>query len=307
MKKQRSESREHIKRSLWQQNRFLILRRLTQVFFLGLFLAGPWAGIWLVKGTLSGSLTLDILPLTDPFLLLQTMLTGHWPELTGLLGGVIVVLAYMVLGGRLYCSWVCPMNIVTDAAGWLHRKLDLKKGWQPKRQTRLYMLVTVMLLAMGTGSLAYELVNPVTMLHRGLVFGMGFVWGVVVIVFLFDTFVSRHGWCGHLCPMGAFYGLLNHKSLLRVSASNREACDDCMDCFEVCPENHVISPALRGKGEQTPLILSRDCTDCGRCIDVCDLNVFEFTHRFNTKINHHNENEPGRVDPVTSFAKGAQQ
>jgi len=94
--------------------------------------------------------------------------------------------------------------------------------------------------------------------------------------------VSRRGWCGHLCPMGAFYGLLGHISILRVSAKKRQACNDCMDCFVVCPEPHVITPALRGADTQTgPLILSGDCTNCARCIDVCSKDVFAFDFRFN--------------------------
>ncbi len=295
---------ERPKHGWLRRNRFLLLRRGVQLFTLALFLAGPWAGLWIVKGTLTSSMTLGVLPLTDPFLMLQALVSGHWPELTGIIGVAIVVGSYAVFGGRIYCSWVCPMNVVTDSANWVHRMLGLKKGWQPKKQTRYWVMAMTLLVAAGTGSLAYELVNPVTMLHRGLVFGMGFAWASVVMVFLFDVFVSRHGWCGHLCPMGAVYGLLNTQSLLRVSAKNREACDDCMDCFEVCPENHVISPALRGKGDDTPLILNRDCTACGRCIDVCDLDVFSFTHRFDTQLIQPTSIEPIQHDPAPIKAMG---
>ncbi|KIC38768.1 quinol dehydrogenase [Ruegeria sp. ANG-R] len=259
-------------------HKYLLLRRASQLFFLVLFLLGPWFGIWIVQGTLAGSLTLGVLPLTDPFVFLQSLIAGHWPELTAAIGAVIVLVAYALIGGRVYCSWVCPINPVTDGAHWLHRKLGLQKGWQPKRGTRLWIMVTVLIVSGLSGAIAWELVNPITMLHRGLVFGMGFVWAMVAAIFLFDLFVSRHGWCGHVCPVGAFYGLIGTKAMLRVSAANRSACDDCMDCYAVCPENHVISPALKGK--DTPLILSPDCTNCGRCIDICAEDVFKFTHRF---------------------------
>lgn len=273
-------------------HRFLILRRLSQLFFLGLFLIGPWFGIWWVAGNLAGSRTLEVLPLTDPFVLLQGMVAGHWPELTALLGAVIVLVAYALIGGRVYCSWVCPINPVTDAAHWLHEKLGLQKGWQPKRSTRFWIMGAALAVSAGTGMIAWELVNPVTMVHRGLVFGMGAAWGLVAVVFLFDLLVARRGWCGHLCPVGAFYGLVGAKSLLRVSAKNRVACDDCMDCYAVCPENHVISPALKGKPGSSPLILSPDCTNCGRCIDVCSVNVFNFTHRFDARV----AEKPPRAD-----------
>lgn len=265
-------------------HRFLLLRRASQLFFLALFLLGPWFGIWIVKGTLAGSLTLGIVPLTDPFVLSQSLAARHWPELTAIIGGVIVLASYALIGGRVYCSWVCPINPVTDAANWLHRRLDLPKGWQPKRHTRLWILASVLIVSALTGTIAWEIINPITMLHRGLIFGMGFVWAIVLAIFVFDLVLARHGWCGHVCPVGAFYGLLGRRAMLRVSAANRAACDDCMDCFAVCPENHVISPALRGKGESNPLILAPDCTNCGRCIDVCAVDVFHFTHRFDDRI-----------------------
>lgn len=265
-------------------HRYLLLRRISQAFFLLLFLAGPWFGIWIVQGTLAGSLTLGVLPLTDPFVALQSLVAGHWPTFTAALGALIVLALYALIGGRVYCAWICPINPVTDAAHWLHVKLGLQKGWQPKRQTRLWLLGAVLAVSALTGTIAWEVVNPITMLHRGLLFGMGAAWALVALVFLFDLLVSRRGFCGHLCPVGAFYGLLGHQSLLRVTAADRAACDDCMDCYAVCPENHVISPALKGKPGSTPLILSPDCTNCGRCIDVCAPQVFSFTHRLDTRV-----------------------
>lgn len=264
----------------WYAHRFLILRRISQVFFLSLFLLGPWFGIWWVKGNLSGSMTFAVLPLTDPFITVQSMIAGHWPELTGLIGALIVAVAYALIGGRVYCSWVCPINPVTDGAHWLHDRMDLKKGWQPKPGTRYWVLAMVLAVSVLTGTIAWEFVNPISMLHRGLIFGMGFAWAYVVAVFLFDLLVSRRGWCGHLCPVGTFYGLLGTRSVLRVTAAKRADCDDCMDCFAVCPEMQVITPALRGAEADTPIILSSDCTNCGRCIDVCAMDVFKFTHRF---------------------------
>ena len=53
-----------------------------------------------------------------------------------------------------------------------------------------------------------------------------------------------------------------------------------MDCFEVCPEPQVIKPALKGADQGIgPIILDANCTNCGRCIDVCDKDVFQFGFR----------------------------
>ena len=271
------------RRSLWQRQRWLILRRLSQASILLLFLAGPWFGLWLVKGNLSSSLTLDVLPLTDPLLLLQTLVTGHVPEATAFLGAALVTGFYLLVGGRVFCGWVCPVNIVTDAAAWLRRKLGIKTGRVPDADTRLWLLAGVLGVAAVTGRLAWEWVNPVSLLHRSLIFGLGGGLWMMAAIFLYDVLVASRGWCGHLCPMGAFYGLLGKKALVRVSASRRSACDDCMDCFAVCPEPQVIRPALKQVGQQSPLILASDCTTCGRCIDVCDKQVFKMTHRFDQR------------------------
>lgn len=280
-------------RSLLARNKWLLLRRASQLFFLGLFLAGPVAGIWIVKGTLASSLTLDILPLTDPFMLLQGLFAGHIPETAAITGALIVLAAYALIGGRVYCSWVCPINIVTDTAHFLSERFDIPKGWQPARTLRYWMLGMTLVASAVTGVILWELVNPITLLHRGLLFSAGLAWFAVLAVFLFDLVVSRRGWCGHVCPVGAFYGLVGHFQLLRINARNRAACDDCMDCYAVCPEPHVITPALKGApGGLGSVILSADCTNCGRCIDVCSKRVFEFSSRFATT--QEEGAEPGR-------------
>jgi ferredoxin-type protein NapH len=266
-------------------HRWLILRRLSQFGILALFLVGPWFGWWLVEGNLSYSLTLGVLPLADPYVLLQSVLTGHAPERNAIVGVAIVLAFYLLVGGRVYCSWVCPVNLLTDAAAWLRMRLGLKGGAHLSRATRYWILGMTLLLAALTGTIAWELINPVSMMHRGLIFGLGMAWTVLLAVFLLDLFVIQRGWCGHLCPVGAFYSLLGHYSLLRVTAVQRKQCNDCMDCFAVCPEHHVIRPALKGSVQGLgPVILSANCTNCGRCIDVCSKDVFEFGSRFNNPV-----------------------
>jgi ferredoxin-type protein NapH len=262
-------------------HKWLLLRRLSQLGILALFMAGPLLGIWIVKGNLAASLTLDTLPLTDPYVLLQSMLSGVIPETSAILGLVIVLAFYMVIGGRVYCAWVCPVNMLTDLAAWLRRKLGLRATSQISRSTRFWMLgMTLLLPLLVSGGIIWELVNPVSMAFRGIVFGMGAGWLILLAVFLFDLLVAKDGWCGHICPVGAFYNLVGSKSLLKVNAANRRACDDCNECFAICPEPHVIRPALKGaKQGLGPVILSSDCTNCGRCIDVCGKQVFAFGSR----------------------------
>lgn len=261
-------------------HKWLLLRRFNQVGILALFLVGPWYGLWIVKGNLSFSYTLNILPLADPYVLLQSLVTRHVPEKLALIGVAIVVSFYLLVGGRTYCSWVCPVNLVTDLANWLRARLGLKGGAHVSRQARYWILVMTLVAAAVSGTIAWEMVNPVTMMHRGMIFGIGLAWAVLLAVFLLDLFVMRHGWCGRLCPVGAFYSLIGKFSLLRVKLPARAACNDCMDCFAVCPEQQVIRPALKAIGGAPPLILEANCTNCGRCIDVCSKDVFSFGTRF---------------------------
>ena len=269
----------------WLSRKWLVLRRTSQLVILALFLAGPWFGAWIVKGNLNYSYTLGILPLTDPYVLLQSLVAGHRPEKLALIGVAIVVAFYFLVGGRVYCSWVCPLNLVTDFAAWLRERLGIKGGAHISRHARFWILGLTLAMAAVTGTIAWELVNPVSMLHRGLFFGLGAAWMAVVGVFLFDLFVMNRGWCGHLCPVGAFYSLLGRRSLLRVAARQRAACNDCNDCFVVCPEPLVIrAPLKNGDKGVGPVILSSQCTNCGRCIDVCSKDVFTFGTRFSNSV-----------------------
>ncbi|WP_135075340.1 quinol dehydrogenase ferredoxin subunit NapH [Terasakiella sp. SH-1] len=268
-------------------HKWLILRRLSQLTFIAVFLVGPFTGFWLVKGTLASSLTLDVLPLTDPFIFLQSLVAGHMMEASALIGAGIVLLTYFVVGGRIYCSWVCPINVVSDAAGWLRRKLGWKKtGIRLSRGTALWVTGGVLVTSLITGTLAWEFLNPVTILHRSIVFGaFGTVGLIALLIFLIELVGGDNIWSSRLCPVGGFYALIGKVSLIKVSARNRKACNDCMDCYTVCPESHVISPALKGeKDEKGPVILSGDCTNCARCMDVCAEDVFEFSLRTKNKL-----------------------
>ena len=223
-------------------------------------------------------------PLSDPFVLLQSLVAGHMPARPALIGAAIVVLFYVLVGGRAYCAWVCPINPLTDLAAWLRTRLGAPRAVRIDRGVRYAVLAAALAAAAATGSVAWELVNPVSMLHRGLLFGVGIAWLIVLAVFLLDLLFAHRGWCSHLCPVGAFYSLLAVPSPLRVIAARRSECNDCMDCFAVCPEMHVIKPALKGERHGAgPVIRSPNCTNCGRCIDVCSKKVFRFGLRWENK------------------------
>ncbi len=273
--------REAAQKKGWlQAQKWLLLRRISQLGILGLFLLGPLAGIWIVKGSLSASETLGFLPLSDPLIILQSFIAGHTIAVKALIGTLLVITLYVLTGGRAYCSWVCPINMLTDGTAWLNRRLDLNRSFNLSRSVRYWLLAAILVMAYISGAIIWEWLNPVTIFQRGLLFGMGLGWIMVGAILFLDTFVVKRGWCGHLCPVGAFYSLLGFFSFLRVKAAQREQCTDCMDCFTVCPEPQVIRPALKGDKNSSSVILSNNCINCGRCIDTCPHNVFRFSKRF---------------------------
>ncbi|HHF3269112.1 TPA: quinol dehydrogenase ferredoxin subunit NapH [Vibrio diabolicus] len=263
----------------WRAHRFLILRRLCQFTIIALFMAGPTLGI--LTGNLSSSMLLDTVPLSDPLIVLQALATGHVPEFNALLGVVIVVAFYAILAPRAFCAWVCPLNIETDLAAWLRRKFNIKASYRWSPVIRYWLIPVLMLGSALSGAILWTWLDPVAALHRGLVFGMGAGWVLIALVFVLDLLLVEHGWCGHLCPLGATYGVIGRKSLLRVTAVRREDCTKCMDCFYVCPEPEVLRQPLK-EGDRR--IMDQNCISCGRCLDVCPEHVFEFKNRLSVKV-----------------------
>lgn len=264
--------------------RFLALRRVSQVSILFLYFAANAYGLKVLQGTLSASLLFGTIPLADPFAILQMLSAGAVLAFDVLIGGLIVLVIYMGFIGRAFCSWVCPINIVTDSANWLRKALYLEKVERKiwlGRNTRYWVLGLSLVLSFITGVGAFEMVSPIAMLHRGIVFGVGMGVAAVACIFLFDLFAVKNGWCGHICPLGAFYSLASKQSLLRVK-HDQPHCTLCMKCKDVCPEKQVLDIVGKRSGD----IAWGECTNCGRCIEVCEDDALSFGVR-----NYINKNE----------------
>ncbi|MCF6244204.1 MAG: quinol dehydrogenase ferredoxin subunit NapH [Sulfurovum sp.] len=258
-----------------KNSKYLLLRRTTQVGLMFLYFAANAYGWKILTGTFGASYVFDTIPLADPYTTLQVLATGFVLGTDVLLGAAIITMFYFVVGGRAFCAWVCPINMVTDLANWLRRKLNLDKKEVNyrflKRSARYWILVLGLLVSALVGVAAFEVVSPITIMQRGLVFGFGMGFAVVLAIFLFDLFGVKNGWCGHLCPLGAAYSIIGSKSLVRVK-HNHEACTACMDCKTVCPENQVLHMI----DKESISVTDGECTNCGRCVDVCNDDALGF-------------------------------
>lgn len=263
--------------NFFKHYRFLILRRFTQVSLMLLYMAGNYWGWTFIQGNLSSSSLFGMIPLSDPYAALQMFSAGAIITTNLFVGAMIVTVLYLIVGGRVFCSWVCPVNIITDAANLLRRKLgfnEIQKRQPASRNMRYWVLILSLILSYILGVTAFEFISPISITHRSIIFGLGLGWAAMLVIFLFDLFILRNGWCGHLCPLGGFYAAIGQVSLIRVD-HQEENCTNCMKCKEVCPESQVLF-MINKSSEQ---VLDGACTNCGRCIEVCDDDALNFDIR----------------------------
>ena len=140
--------------------------------------------------------------------------------------------------------------------------------------------VAALLASAVSGTAAFEWVSPQAFLWRELIWGVGAgLVAAVTGVFALDLLLLERGWCGHLCPLGAFWSVVGKVGVVKPIFDN-ERCTKCGDCLRVCPEAHVLNFKLAA---QRGFIASGECTNCGRCAAVCPENAIRFATRFQAK------------------------
>ena len=227
------------------------------------FLDRTWPAGLIVGAT--GSARVLGIDLVDPLLTAGVWLArGGRP---GLVAAALPVLLLVVVLGRFFCGWLCPylpLLALSNSVRWALGKLgvpllDLRlPGW-----IRFAVLGTVLAGSSALGVQLAALVYPPALLARTayrLAFGLGLGGGttVLVAVWLFDTTISRAGFCRSLCPGGALFSLLGVASPVRVQRV-ASSCTDCTACDVVCN---------LGQRPMSDLV-DAGCDRCGRCVAVC--------------------------------------
>ncbi|MEO5356347.1 MAG: quinol dehydrogenase ferredoxin subunit NapH [Nitrospirae bacterium YQR-1] len=258
-----------------KQYRYTILRRLSQLSILSFFIMGGVYGLKVLRGNYSSAKVFDVLTLSDPFAVLQNLVTGNIAGKPAVIGSLIVASFYAIAGGRVFCGWVCPMNLVTGLANSIRRALDITFSYSPEVNLRYRLLILALVLSAITKVAAFEWISPIGVLHRGLIFGIGYGWLLIASVVVFDAFLVRNGFCGHLCPLGAFYALIGRGNLIKPYY-NHDKCTMCMKCLKACPEKQVLDMV----GQKSSMVKSGQCIQCGRCAEVCNDNAITFKSRF---------------------------
>jgi ferredoxin-type protein NapH len=133
-----------------------------------LYIGGNYWGWNIIKGNLSSSNLFNMIPLSDPYAALQMFSAGAVLTSDLIIGAVLITAFYMTIGGRVFCSWVCPVNIITDVANYLRRKLninEIEKKQPASRNLRYWILGLGLILSYVLGVTAFEFVSPISITH----------------------------------------------------------------------------------------------------------------------------------------------
>lgn len=207
--------------------------------------------------------------------------------------GVIFIVMFTVLYGRIFCGWVCPqtifMEMVFRKIEYLfegdfnkQKKLDRLAPTDPERLLRrggkhivfliLSFSISNLFLAyiIGTDELLKIISEPVSMHYTGfisiLIFTGAFYW-------VFSWF--REQVCIIACPYGRLQGVMLDDNSMVVAYDYKRGepreklrkgeertkgdCIDCKQCVHVCPTGIDIR-----NGTQL------ECINCTACVDACD-------------------------------------
>jgi ferredoxin-type protein NapH len=256
----------------WRRRRWAVLIIVNLLFVLSYHL-----DISLLEGALTGSRFMGF-HMADLNSALQVMLAYKHVVLNLIIGTTTIFIMWWLLGGRTFCSWVCPYHLVAEWAESLHLKLA-EKGWVKDhpfdRRTRTWFWFIFVILALVTGYTVYETISPTGILSRALIYGPGLALLWVALLLLFEIFYSRRAWCRYGCPIGLTYGLVGSISPLKVQYH----LVDCLhegECRKVCMVPHVLDTVIKGKASDLDVDIGADCTRCGRCVEVCPTESLTF-------------------------------
>ena len=207
-----------------------------------------------------------------------------------------------MLLGRFICGFLCPF-------GWFQELLH--KIPSPKISTRKLkplrylkygvLLVMVILLPMlvtnqlGMGDPFFckylcpqgvlEGAIPLSLTNAGIRAALGklFTWKscVLLAVVLGSVFMYRP-FCKWLCPLGAFYALLNKVSLFQMRVDTSK-CVSCGACARACKMDVDITKSPN----------HAECIRCGMCMKACPKDAISYQFGLGDRSNNEIKNEKG--------------
>lgn len=204
--------------------------------------------------------------------------------------GILILLG--VLLGRIICGFLCPFGWLQELIHKMPGKKLSTKRLKPLRCLKYAVLLVMVVLlpvlatnelGMGNpyfckylcpqgiieGAIPLSIANP--SIHAAL--GGLFKWkaALLVLVVLLSVVFYRP-FCKWLCPLGAFYALLNKASLLQMRV-DQSRCVSCGCCAKVCKMDVDV----------TRHPSHTECIRCGVCVKACPVDAVHFSWGFEKK------------------------
>ena len=201
--------------------------------------------------------------------------------------GFLILLG--VLLGRVICGFLCPFGWFQE----LLHKIPTKKLSTKKLKPLTYLkyvvlLVMVVLLPvlvtnqLGMGDPFFckylcpqgvlEGAIPLSLANAGIRSALGslFTWKfIVLLTVIVLSIVFYRPFCKWLCPLGAFYALLNKVSLFQMQV-DQSKCVSCGKCAKVCKMDVDVTKSPN----------HTECIRCGMCIRACPTDAVSFHYGF---------------------------
>ena len=265
--------------------RLSFLRGLSRLGTAVDFCVLPWLNAAGMHGVSGSLFSLDVFgwPFGDPAALVQTLAGGGRPGAHFLLGvGSSLALAFLL--GRVFCGWLCPYGLLSEAAATLGGRLRARpRAW--KVPARWELACRAVVLAAGTGLAACgipaltRLSFPGTLSlapqiacyngFDGVFFGL---LAAPVTALLLEFLTGERLWCRFVCPQGLLLGCAarlrswcERWSRLPLPAVRWEA--SCCSCKGETPCAAACTLGVQPRRKDGPDALR--CSICGECVSVC--------------------------------------
>jgi polyferredoxin len=195
---------------------------------------------------------------------------------------LLAILAISLMFKKSFCSYICPIGLISEWLWKLGRKLFGRKfvmpyGWKmprwldyPLRSLKYLLLlffVNAILIGMNTVALGGFIESPYNKIAdvKMMLFFLDisrFALGVIILLAVGSLFISNF-WCRYLCPYGGLLGILGFLSPVKIKR-NASNCDGCMACTRACPA--MINVHKAG------VVRSDECTACLSCVKACPID-----------------------------------
>ena len=203
--------------------------------------------------------------------------------------------SYYIVGfllGRAICGFLCPFGWLQELLHKIPTKKFSSQKLKPLRYLKYGILVVMVcmlpvlaandvgigdpffckyLCPQGVleGAIPLSLVNPSIRAALGKLFSwkLSILLTIIVLSVLFFR-----PFCKWLCPLGAFYALLNRMSLFRMQV-DRDKCVSCGKCAKACKMDVDVT--------KTPN--HTECIRCGMCARACPTCAVHFRYGFWTR------------------------